>query len=80
MVMARPRIDDERSPSDTGGDRRVVARHSPEDVPWILVVKLSREEARAINVSSRRNLDRMPREAGAGDLYCSSDRGSGRIA
>ncbi len=52
MVMARPRSDEERSPSGTGGDRRVAARHSPEDVPWIRAVKLSREEARVINVSS----------------------------
>ena len=52
MVTAWPRIDDERSPSGIGGDRRGAARHSPEDVPWIRAVKLSREEARVINVSS----------------------------
>ena len=52
MVMAWPKIDNERAPSGTGGDRRGAARHSLEDVPWIRAVKLSREEARVINVSS----------------------------
>ena len=52
MVMARLRIDDELSPPGTGGDRRVATRYSLEDVPWIRAVKLSREEARVINVSS----------------------------